>query len=80
MKNYGHQNRGYSLRPRSRGVFANFERSPFYQGASRGCIEAEIEAFSLESFICSGVIDFGITAFIEGQALNDLIICLTASK
>ena len=77
-QNFGNAKRGHALYPRNRGPLANIEKGPWYQAASRLCLESKPAPYTLESMICSGVIDFGISALIESQVLQDLLTCIAA--
>ena len=77
-QNFGNAERGHALYPRNRGPLANIEKGPWYQAASRLCLESKPAPYTLESMICSGVIDFGISALIESQVLQDLLTCIAA--
>ena len=80
VKNFGHTPRGYPLRPRNRGPLLTFEKSPSYQVASRFCIDSRPAPYSIQSLVCSGVVDFGISALIESQILQDLLTCVAAGN
>ena len=74
MENFGHTKRGYPLYPRNRGALADIEKSQSYQTVSSYCVDSRPAPYSMQSLICSGVIDFGISALIEGQILQDLLL------
>ena len=80
MENFGQTKRGYPLYPRNRGALSDVEKSQSYQTVSRFCIDSRPAPYSMQSLICSGVIDFGISALIEGQILQDLLTCVAAGK
>ena len=80
MENFGQTKRGYPLYPRNRGALADIEKSQSYQTVSSYCVDSRPAPYSMQSLICSGVIDFGISALIEGQILQDLLTCIAAGK
>ena len=80
MKNFGHRDRGYGLQPRNRGSLSNYEKGVDYQTASKWCIDRKPQPYTAESFLCSGIIDFGIGLFIESQTLNDMLVCVASRK
>lgn len=80
MQNFGHEDRGHDLRPRTRGTLAQYETGINYQSASKWCVEKSPLPYTWQSFVCSGIIDFGISAFIESQTWLDLLVCTASGR
>lgn len=78
MHNFGKDSkRGglQSLKPRTAGTLVDYEKGVTYQRWSKWCVDINPKPYSLESLVCSAVIDFGIGAFIETQTWADMAVC-----
>ena len=80
MKKFGNKDRGYGLKQRNRGTLVGYEKLPGYQAISQWCVDRSPDPYTTESYLCSGIIDFGIGLFIESQTLNDLLLCIASRK
>ena len=80
MKKFGNKDRGYNLKQRNRGTLVGYEKLPGYQAISQWCVDRSPDPYTTESYLCSGIIDFGIGLFIESQTLNDLLLCVASRK